>query len=91
MPSFEWDEERSAANKALHGIDFYHAQYAFFDAHRLFVRDSKHSVEEERWFCIGKVAGKILIVCFTYRGDAIRIFGAAAWRKGRKLYEEKQP
>ena len=29
MPSFEWDEERSAANKALHGIDFYHAQYAF--------------------------------------------------------------
>lgn len=63
MPSFEWDEERSAANKAKHGIDFYHAQYAFFDAHRLFVRDSKHSVEEERWFCIGKVAGKILIVC----------------------------
>jgi hypothetical protein len=28
-------------------------------------------------------------VRFTVRGDAIRIFGAGYWRKGKKIYEQE--
>ncbi|MFN7226470.1 MAG: BrnT family toxin [Holosporales bacterium] len=86
--TFEWDDRRDAENKAKHGVDFETAQYAFFDPRRLIIHDAQHSAEEERWFCIGNVKGQVLTVRFTYRGDTIRIFGAAAWRKGRKFYEK---
>lgn len=86
--TFEWDSKREAENKAKHGLDFETAQYAFFDQNRLIIHDAKHSEQEERWFCIGKVNGRVLTVRFTYRGDVIRIFGAAEWRKWRKFYEE---
>ena len=33
--------------------------------------------------------GGILTVRFTYRGETIRIIGAGYWRKGKKIYEEK--
>jgi uncharacterized DUF497 family protein len=86
--TFEWEIERETENQAKHGIDFETAQYAFFDPHRLIVHDAKHSEQEERLFCIGKVKKRILTVRFTYRGDIIRIFGAAEWRKWRKFYEQ---
>jgi uncharacterized DUF497 family protein len=70
------------------GVDFQTAQYAFFDPHRLIVHDAKHSEVEERWFCIGKVKDRVLTVRFSYRGNVIRIFGAAEWRKNRNLYEK---
>ena len=86
--SFDWDAQRNADNRAKHGVDFETAQYAFLDPHRLIVHDAKHSEIEERWFCIGKVEDRVLTVRFTYRGNIIRIFGAAEWRKSRKLYEK---
>ncbi|MGB4520668.1 MAG: BrnT family toxin [Candidatus Omnitrophota bacterium] len=46
-------------------------------------------ISEERFFCIGKVEGKILTVRFIYRGGKIRIFGAGYWRKGERYYEKK--
>ena len=57
---------------------------------RKIVIDGKHSRKEPRLFCLGKVAGKIITVRFTYREDKIRIFGAGYWRKGVKYYEENQ-
>ncbi len=86
--TFEWDDKRNVDNQAKHGVDFKTAQYAFFDPRRLIIHDAEHSVEEERWFCIGDVKGQVLTVRFTYRGDKIRIFGAAAWRKWRVFYEK---
>ena len=86
--TFEWDSQREAENKAKHGLDLETAQYAFFDRNRLIVHDAKHSEHEESWFCIGKVKDRVLTVRFTYRGDVIRIFGAAEWRKWRQFYEE---
>jgi len=86
--TFDWDQQREEANRIKHGIDFATAQYAFLDPHRLIVHDAKHSNSEERWFCIGKVADRVLTVRFTYRDGVIRIFGAAEWRKWRKLYEQ---
>lgn len=87
--SFIWDEEKEAANIHKHRVDFTAASKAFKDENRKIYIDSKHTGKEERYFCIGKVEGKILTVRFTYRFGKIRIFGAGYWRKGKQYYEKK--
>jgi len=61
----------------------------FLDPKRKIVIDSKHSIVESRYYCIGKVGGKIITVRFTYRRGQVRIFGAGYWRKGKMYYEEE--
>ena len=86
---FEWDEEKDKENQAKHNVSFSVAQQAFLDPHRVIAEDVNHSKEEERLYCIGRVGDGIMTVRFAYRGDAIRIYGAGYWRKGRKIYEEQ--
>lgn len=88
MESFEWDEIKNKINQEKHNVSFELAQLAFIDKNRMIVEDSSHSIDEQRFFCIGKVNEGIITVRFTYRDQKIRIFGAGYWRKGRKLYEQ---
>ena len=88
--SFIWDPHKEAVNVRKHGVDFIAAAKAFKDPHRKIFIDSKHSREEPRLFCIGKVDGRILTVRFIYRNEKIRIFGAGCWRKGAKYYEKEE-
>ena len=83
--TFEWDEDKDRENQKTHGVSFTFAQYAFADLNRVILKDLSHSIEEDRYYCIGKVGEGILTVRFTYRNDKIRIFGAGYWRKGKKL------
>ena len=87
--SFEWDDEKEDENLAKHGVDFETAQYAFADPKLVIAEDLEHSKKEKRFYCFGKVEGGILTVRFTYRKSRIRIIGAGFWRKGKKIYEEK--
>lgn len=90
MSSFIWDEDKELVNIHKHGIDFAVAAKAFKDPKRKIYVDSKHSKEEERLFCLGKVEGRVLTVRFTYRDDKIRIIGAGYWRKGEIYYEKNE-
>jgi len=87
--SFEWDEDKNAENLIKHGVDFETAQYAFADSKLIIAEDLDHSKKEKRYYCFGKVKGGVLTIRFTYRENRIRIFGAGFWRKGKKIYEEK--
>ncbi|MFN8693490.1 MAG: BrnT family toxin [Holosporales bacterium] len=87
MIRFEWDKQKNLDNTAKHGTSFYLAQHAFLDPKRVFLYDTKHSEQENRWFCIGQVDGNILTVRFTLREGIVRIIGAGEWRKGKKIYE----
>lgn len=87
--SFVWDEEKEAENRQKHRLDFETATLVFADPKRLLYRDQFHSGAEERFFCIGKIAEKVVTVRFTYREETIRIIGAGFWRKGRKIYEKE--
>ncbi|MFA6357049.1 MAG: BrnT family toxin [Candidatus Omnitrophota bacterium] len=87
--SFIWDIKRELANIYKHGVGFAIATEAFKDPRRKIYIDSKHSLDEERLFCIGKVAKKIVTVRFTYRDGKIKIFGAGYWRKGKAYYEKE--
>lgn len=89
--SFEWDEAKDSLNRAKHHVSFFDAQKAFLDAHCIIAEDLAHSTDnEKRFYCIGRVDDEIMTVRFTYRGHIIRIIGAGYWRKGRKIYEEKE-
>lgn len=86
---FDWNEDKNKENISKHNVSFYFAQYAFADSNRVILEDLKHSQKEKRYYCIGKINSGILTVRFTYRKNIIRIFGAGYWRKGKKIYEEK--
>jgi uncharacterized protein len=87
--TFEWDEEKDRENQEKHKVSFIKAQQAFLDPQRVIVEDMAHSSEEDRHYCIGRVGDGVMTVRFTYRGNIIRIYGAGYWRKGRKIYEDK--
>jgi len=78
MSKFEWDDAKNISNQTKHGVSF-----------EIIIHDEKHSQEEERWFCIGKVDNQVLTVRFTYRDGTIRIFGAGEWRKWRRYYDQE--
>jgi len=88
--TFVWDMNKSVENVKKHGVSFEKAQEAFFDEQRKIFIDEKHSKNESRFFCLGKVDDEILTVRFTIRGEDIRIIGAGFWRKGRKMYHENE-
>ena len=41
-------------------------------------------VDEDRFYCFGRLGEGIATVRFTYRDQVIRIFGAGYWRKGKR-------
>ncbi len=88
-PTFEWHERKNQQNQKDHGVSFEEAQEAFFDPNLVIIHDEKHSDEEERWFCLGRVGTRILTVRFTYRERVIRIIGAGQWRKWSQYYEKE--
>jgi uncharacterized DUF497 family protein len=86
---FDWDENKEQENLEKHGVSFETACRVFFDPLRIVLEDATHSIDEERYFAIGEVDGRILTVRFTMRDSTIRIFGAGYWRKGKTIYEQE--
>lgn len=86
---FEWDSAKDKLNQRKHGVSFALAQLAFLDRKRVILEDLEHSDEEKRYYCLGRVAGGVLTVRFTYRKCKIRIIGAGYWRKGKMIYEKE--
>ncbi|MCX8089464.1 MAG: BrnT family toxin [Verrucomicrobiae bacterium] len=84
---FEWDDAKAASNLAKHGVSFVEAVEAFADPQRVILPDLRHSLREQRWYCLGRVGDAILTVRFTRRLGRVRIIGAGYWRKGKELYE----
>jgi uncharacterized protein len=91
--AFEWEERKSQANLAKHGIDFHTASLAFDDPSALTMRDELHNDGENRFIMLAAIdTGTILFVVFTVRAqDIIRIISArAATGRERAIYEETQ-
>jgi len=86
---FEWDSVKDLENQKKHGLSFSNAIQAFYDDFSVITNDPAHSIEEQRFFCYGKINGEVATVSFTHRGAKIRIIGAAYWRKGKKIYDKK--
>jgi uncharacterized protein len=87
---FEWDEQKSVANEAKHGISFEKAKQVWSDAERI-TGPGQVLGFESRWLTIGKVAEKLITVCWTERAEKIRIISARiARREEREVYGEEK-
>jgi hypothetical protein len=83
---FEFDEQKSQANKAKHGINFSEAQALWDDPDVLEI--PAVTEDEERFVLIGQIASRHWSAVFTYRKDRIRIISVRrSRRKERELYE----
>jgi uncharacterized DUF497 family protein len=68
---FEFDPEKSAANRAKHGIDFIEAQAIWTDLDRL--ETPARNVGEPRHQVIGRIGDTTWSAFITYRNEKIRI------------------
>ena len=83
---FEWDDNKSSANKAKHGIDFKSAKEMWKDSSRVEIQ-APHPLED-RNILIAKIVDNLWTAIFTYRGNNIRIISVRRSRKKEiRLYE----
>ncbi|MDN3561075.1 BrnT family toxin [Vreelandella neptunia] len=74
MSDFEFDEEKSAANRVKHGIDFLEIQ--------------AKSNDEPRFLVVGLIGVKHWSAVITYRNERIRLISVRRSRKREvELYE----
>ncbi|MCK9373560.1 MAG: BrnT family toxin [Sulfuricurvum sp.] len=83
---FEYDSNKSDANKAKHGIDFDEAQALWHDENLLEAPLSFS--EEKRFICIGKIGKKHWSAVITYRSEMIRIISVRRSRDVEVEYYE---
>jgi uncharacterized DUF497 family protein len=90
---FTWDPRKEITNLAKHGVSFSDAKRAFGDSLAIVAFEDVHSprgIHELRWWLLGKVGGRIMLVRYSHRPNGvIRIIGAGYWEIGAKLYEEE--
>jgi len=76
---FEFDEEKSLANKEKHGIDFVEAQFLWLDS--MLVEIPARTVDEPRYLVVGLIAGVLWSAVITHREDRIRIISVRRSRR----------
>ena len=95
MITFEWDENKDAANRKKHGVSFQEAQSVFYDEFAVQFFDEEHSTQEQRFLMLGMSTGaRLLLVCHCERsgGNVIRIISARnATKKESKFYQGAEP
>jgi uncharacterized DUF497 family protein len=79
-----WDPAKAKLNRRNHGVAFPDAELALYDPHGL-TREDETAVGEQRLVTIGIDAlGRVVVVVFAYRGDAIRLISARKGYTSRK-------
>lgn len=86
--TIEWDPQKALSNLKKHGIAFADAVSALEDENALTIEDEYP--DEIRFITLGIDGfGRLLVVIYTYRGDAIRIISARrATVREYQAYEE---
>lgn len=76
---FEFDSQKSLANKAKHGIDFEEAQVLWQDVRLL--EAPARTEDEPRFLAVGMIGDTCWSAIFTRRNDIIRIISVRRARK----------
>jgi uncharacterized DUF497 family protein len=83
---FEFDPEKSQANKSKHGIDFVEAQLLWLDD--MLLEIPARTSGEPRFLIIGTIGNRHWSAVVTYRQDRIRIISVRRSRKEEvEIYE----
>ena len=82
---FTWTEEKNQLNKKKHGFYLPEVVDVFDDPHLIEWYDKKHSSEEDRYICLGRLHDMVIFfVVFTERGENIHLISA---RKAEPIEE----
>ena len=81
----EWDEAKREANIKSHGFDFTEAEKVFDNSY-VEEKDVRKEYNEERFILFGLLAGLIVNLVYTRRGEKIRIISL---RRANKREREK--
>jgi len=74
---FEWDARKAKRNVEKHGVTFDEAATVFDDVLASIFPDEDRSGEETRDIIVGySILNRLLLVCFTERGNRIRLISA---------------
>ena len=83
---FEFDGNKSVANKQKHGIDFIESQKLWDDPERIEIPTKQ--LDEPRYVLIAMINNKHWSAVFTYRNNKIRLISVRRSRKNEKeIYE----
>lgn len=87
---FEWDNNKAVSNFSKHGVSFDEAKTVFDDPLYVDFYDPDHSDDEKRYLIVGESnLGRLLIVSYTERKEAIRVISVRkVTRSEREAYEE---
>lgn len=91
--SFEWDEEKNAANIKYHGIDFLDAAL-IFENPTIEAVDDRTDYGEVRYVALGLSRETVLQVVYTLRGDdVVRMISARKANRydAKRYYREILP
>jgi uncharacterized DUF497 family protein len=90
LDGFEWDKGNLTKNWDSHQVSVAECEQAFFNLPLLLHDDVKHSMQEWRYYILGKTnAGRLLFIAFAVRSAKIRVISARPMsRKERQIYEE---
>ena len=74
--NIQFDNRKATSNLRKHGVSFEEAATALLDANAL-VSEDGDAEDEQRFVFLGLSAqGRLLTVCYTLRGEAIRLISA---------------
>ena len=87
---FEWHETKAKTNAKKHGVTFEEAITCFDDPNQVAFYDPDHSDDEDREIMIAHSNnGRLLLVCYTIRGEVIRLISTRlAIKQEVKDYEK---
>ncbi len=85
---FEFDNQKSRANKTKHGIDFVEAQALWGDPD--FIEIPARTDDEPMFMVVGRIGNQVWSGVITYRGETARLISVRpASRKEVDIYEGK--
>ncbi len=89
---FEWDGSKATSNLKKHRVSFDEAVTVFYDPLAATFGDPDHSQDESRFVTVGYSArGRLLVVCHSERGGAVRVITARrATSRERKRHESQE-
>lgn len=76
---FEYDPDKSAANREKHGIDFDEAQALWDDPY--LIEAPANVAGEPRFLAVGMIGARHWTAVYTYRSDRVRIISVRRARK----------
>lgn len=85
---FEWNEGKAATNEEKHRLSFELAK-RFEIVTAMIQEDTRRDYGERRWVAVGLVGPRVLAICFTERGNKVRVISLRrANRKEIRSYVE---